>query len=120
MKISDSKGGYSEGIFKVTYTFDAESKAVHYILQTYQESAKGEAGTKSLLASGIADFNLKYSYRENNEIAWKDDWKKEYKIIPFGVKVSLFYSLQKEAQPVEFSETVLIPTGVVKEVTEGS
>lgn len=120
LKISDSKGGYSEGILKITYTFDANAKAVYYILQTYQESAKDESGTKSLLTSGISDFKLKYAYRQGDEIIWEDNWKKEEKLIPFGMKVSLSYPLQEEAQTVEFSETVLIPTGVLKEVTEGS
>ena len=118
MKISNPQGGYSEGIFKITYTFEAEDKAVYYILQTYGESAKGETGTKSLLASGVLDFKLQYAYLDLDMVVWKDEWKELN--IPLGVKVSLSYPSQSEGQVVEYSETFFIPTGTLKEATEGT
>lgn len=120
MKVSNPQGGYSEGIFEITYTFEAEDKAVYYILQTYEEYAKGETGTKSLLASGVLDFKLQYVYLDLDKVVWKDEWKKEELNIPLGVKVSLSYPSQSEGQVVEYSETFFIPTGTLKEATEGT
>lgn len=120
LRISDSKGGYIEGVFKITYTFNAQDKALYYILQTYQEDTKGEEGKKSLLASDVSDFKLKYAYLEGSEVIWKDYWNEEELNIPLGVKVSIAYPSENEGQAVEFSETIFIPTGIIKEETEGT
>ncbi|KPK39576.1 MAG: hypothetical protein AMJ78_08300 [Omnitrophica WOR_2 bacterium SM23_29] len=117
MKVSNPQGGYSEGIFKITYTFDAEDKVVYYVLQTYEETAKEESGTKSLLASGVSDFKLQYAYLDVDKIVWMDNWEKEELNIPLGVKVSLYYPSQNEGQVAEYSETIFIPTGILKEAT---
>ena len=114
LKILKPEDEYLEGIFKTTYTFDAGSKTLYYILQTYQESASGESPTKSLLTSGILDFRLKYAYRNGEEVTWKDNWAKEDKGIPFGVKLSLSYPPQAEGEVVLYSETILIPTGTLR------
>lgn len=118
MKVPNPQGGYSEGIFEMTYTFEAEDKAVYYILQTYEERAKKETGTKSLLASDVLDFKLQYAYLDLDKVVWKDGW--EELNIPLGVKVSLSYPSQSEGQVVEYSETFFIPTGTLKEATEGT
>jgi len=114
-RVLKSSNKYSEGIFKITYTFDAQAKSLYYILQTYEETVKEEEGTKSILTSGISGFQLKYAYLDGDEVIWMDDWQSDEVDIPFGVKVSLFYPSQNEGQDIEFSETILIPTGVLKE-----
>ena len=114
-RVLKSSNKYSEGIFKITYTFDAEAKSLYYILQTYQESVQEESGIKSILTSGISGFQLKYAYLDGEEVIWRDDWQSDEIDVPFGVKVSLFYPSQSKGQDIEFSETILIPTGALKE-----
>ncbi len=120
------------GTFKITYAIVKEEKeekqkgkevetySLYRILQTYQESVKGEKGTESLLASGVLDFKLQYAYLDLDKVVWKDEWKKEELNIPLGVKASLFYPSQGEGQVAEYSEAIFIPTGILKEATEGT
>lgn len=104
------------GVFKITYLFDKE--ALYYILQTYKETSGGESGSKSFLASGVSDFKLQYAYRDGDTIVWQDAWESENSDIPMGVKASLFYGSDSGGQPVEFADTILIPTGIVKDISE--
>lgn len=104
------------GVFKITYLLD--KKALYYILQTYKEATGGESGSRSLLASGVSDFKLRYAYRDGDKIVWQDDWESKDSDIPTGVKASLFYGADNGGQPVEFADTILIPTGILKDATE--
>ncbi len=114
-KVRNPKDVYSAGIVKLTYILDPETKVLYSVSQTYQEVSKGEEGTKSVLSSGIYEFKLMYAYTDGEEIVWEDEWDKENACIPFEVKVTLSYPSQAEGQIVEFSETVLIPTGTLME-----
>lgn len=118
LKITSPKDGYSEGIYKITYSFDEEAKTLYYILRTYKESLTEEDGNKSLLTSGVSDFKLEYAYKDGEEIVWDGRWKEQGADIPFGVKVHLTYLSQSEGEVVEFSETIFIPTGTLKDITE--
>jgi len=107
-----------DGVIKITYLFDKEAKALYYISQTYKEASGGENGNKSPLAYGISDLKLKYAYRDGENIIWQDDWESKESDIPKGVKASIYYEADNGGGPVEFFDTVLIPTGVVNDVSE--
>ena len=107
----------ANGIFRVTYEFDDGEKVVYRALQTYKENASGGAGTRSRLASGISGIKFQYSYKKDGKLVWDDSWPEDNKtfLIPFGVKVSLTYNPAGAAEPVVISQTVLIPTGTLKD-----
>ena len=108
----------ANGLFKVSYSYDAGERAVYRVLQTYKENANSQPGIRSRLASGISGFNLKFSYKKDGKIEWDDLWEEEKGDIPYGVKVFLAYSPIGVPQPVVISETILIPTGILKEKEE--
>lgn len=118
LEISNINGENLQGVFKVTYSLDAQS--IYYTLQSYEESSKGEEGTKTILASGFSELEFKYAYLDGSEVIWKDYWSEEEASIPLGVKITITYSSESEGQAVEFSEAVFIPTGIIKEETEGT
>ena len=105
----------ANGIFRVTYEFDDGEKVVYRALQTYKENASGGAGTRSRLASGISGIKFQYSYKKDGKLAWDDSWAEDNKAVPFGVKIFLTYSPGGVAEPVVISQTVLIPTGLMKD-----
>jgi len=105
----------SKGLFKVSYEFNGSENAVYKVVQTYKENASSEPGTRSRLVSGVSGFQLQYSYRNGDKIEWRDAWQEQENTLPFAVKVSLTYNPGGDAQPVVISQTVLIPTGVLKE-----
>lgn len=107
-----------EGVFKVTYLFDKEAKALYYLSQPYKEALTGAEGVKSLLASGVSGLKVKYAYLDGDEVIWQDDWRDKEHGIPMGVKAALSYNSDKEGQTVEFDDTVFIPTGVIKDISE--
>lgn len=104
----------ANGLFKVSYEFDSSKNEIYKVVWTYKENFSAQPGTRSRLASGISDFKLQYSYTKDEKIEWSDTWE-EANIVPIAVKVSLTYNPGGEAQPVAISETVWIPTGVLKE-----
>jgi len=105
----------SSGIFRVTYAFDGAEKSVYRVLQTYKDNASGGAGTRSRLASGISGIKFQYSYKKEGKLVWEDSWPEDNQAVPFGVKISLTYNTAGAALPVVFSQTVLVPTGILKD-----
>lgn len=108
----------ANGLFKVSYEFDSSKNEIYKVVWTYKESASAQPGTRSRLASGISDFKLQYSYKKDEKIEWSDTWEEEANIVPFAVRVSLTYNPVGDAQPAAISQTILIPTGVLKEKEE--
>jgi type II secretion system protein J len=106
-----------EGVSKVTYLFDKEARALYYISQPYKEALAGAEGVKSLLASGVSDLKVKYAYLDGDDVVWQDGWKDKDHGIPMGVKAALSYDTDN-GQTVEFDDTVFVPTGVIKDVSE--
>lgn len=121
------KGEGSKGTIKLTYYLKndgtdpdgKEVKSVYRKLQTYEESAKEGAGVESVLVSRISGFELEYIYYAGEEIVWEKEWKKKDDSIlgaaPFAVKASLVYPSRDGDKPIKFSETIIIPTGALKE-----
>ena len=105
----------ANGIFRVTYGFDDGEKAVYRVLQTYKDNASGGAGIKSRVASGISSIKFQYSCKKDGKFTWNDSWPEDNKTVPFGVKVCLTYSLAGAAEPFVVSQTILIPTGILKD-----
>lgn len=119
LKVRNPDGSYTEGVYKITYTYDSQAQALYRILQTYEEAEKENTGVKSLLLSNISQFELSYSYLDVDKIIWKDSWEKEDWQLPLGVKIKLNYKLKEGEGSVEFSETVLVPIGTLRESSEG-
>ena len=105
----------ANGLFKVSYEFNGSENAVYKVVQTYKENASGEPGVRSRLVSGLSGFQLQYSYKNGEKIEWRDAWQEQENIVPFAVKISLTYNPGGETQPAVISQTVVIPTGVLKE-----
>jgi prepilin-type N-terminal cleavage/methylation domain-containing protein len=105
----------ANGVFRVTYKLDAGGKTVYKVLQTYRDVAAGGAGISSRLASAISGIKFQYSYKKDGKLVWEDSWPEDNKAVPFGVKVFLTYSPAAGAEPVVISQTVLIPTGLLKD-----
>ncbi len=110
----------TEGVFKITYKLvkeENESKALYRISQTYEQLAKDELGSGSIVVGGLSNFELKYAFKNEEEIDWGDDWQGQGANIPLGVRVILYFPAGDEEKSVGFSETILIPTGTVKKET---
>lgn len=127
----------SEGIFKITYYLKKdedekvqgnltkeETRSLYRKVQAYKESLKEEEqqGSESILSTHILDLEFKYAYKEDAEKIWWDkEWKKNpweetaFGLIPFAVKISLSYPSKNEGEKITFSETVIIPTGRLKQ-----
>ncbi|MFH0771647.1 MAG: prepilin-type N-terminal cleavage/methylation domain-containing protein [Candidatus Omnitrophota bacterium] len=126
---SDSVCG---GVFEMEYFIEEDSgadksagaaeKSLYRICRTYKESLQEDSelkkdAAKSLLISGLSGFKLRYARREDENIIWVDNWEKDNKCIPFGVELSLiFASSRADETPIVFSEIILMPTGVLKEI----
>ena len=105
----------ANGLFRMTYEFDGGEKAVYRVLRTYKDNASGGAGTRSRMALGISGIKFQYSYKKDGKLAWDDSWAEDNKAVPFGVKIFLTYSPGGVAEPIVISQTVLIPTGLMKD-----
>lgn len=105
----------ANGLFKVSYEFNSAENAVYMIVWTYKENASVQPGARSRLVSGISGFKLQYSYKTDEKIEWSDVWEEQNNVIPFAVRVSLTFNPSGAAQPSVISQTILIPTGVLKE-----
>lgn len=108
----------SNGLFKVSYEFMGEEGAVDRVLWTYKEQAAGLPGMRSRLASEVTDLKLQYSYKNEGKIEWYDTWEETKNVVPFAVKLSLAYKPGGAAEPEVVSQTVIIPTGTLKEKGE--
>ncbi len=105
----------ANGLFKGSYEFNGPDNAVYKVVQTFKENALGEPGARSRLISGVSGFKLQYSYKNGEKIEWRDTWQEQENIVPFAVKISLTYNPGGAAQSAVISQTVVIPTGVLKE-----
>lgn len=112
-----------DGIHKLTCSFEKASGSLYYVLVPYRQilshgDATKEEAAGPVLASGLSDVKFQYAYKDADGILWKDEWRKEDDIVPMGVRISLFYPSGKEEQAVEFSETVFIPVGTIKDLSD--
>lgn len=107
-----------DGIFKSGYFFDAGNKTVSYILQTYKESFAADS-VSCAISSEVLSFTLQYAYMEDDKVVWKDKWDKKDADIPMGVKIRLSYPARGDASFLEWTQTVSIPVGTLKEVPAG-
>lgn len=105
----------ANGLFKVLYEFNSAENAVYKVVRTYKENASGDTGTKSRLVSGISGIKFQYSYKRDENVVWDDSWPEDNKAVPFGVKIFLTYNPAGAVEPLVISQTVLIPTGELKD-----
>lgn len=112
LRTADSKEGYPAGIYKVTYKLE-ETQSLHRVLRSYRQyvNIEGEEDSGSVFISGLSGFKLEYAYTKEGVIDWQSTWKDEQEVLPFMVKVTLSFPSQGKAEPVGFTETILIPTG---------
>lgn len=115
LRIADSKEGYPAGIYKITYKLE-ETQSLHRVLRSYRQyvNIEGEEDSGSVFISGLSGFKLEYAYAKGGGIDWQSTWKDEQEVLPFMVKVTLSFPSQGKAEPVDFTETILIPTGELK------
>lgn len=112
LRTADSKEGYPAGIYKVTYK-SGEAQSLRRVLQSYRQyvDIEGEEDSGSVFLSGLSGFKLEYAYADVEEIGWQSAWKDKQGALPFMVKVTLSFPSQGKAGPVDFTETIAIPTG---------
>lgn len=101
----------SNGIYRVTYFYDPESRTVYKATRTYSENDKGEAGTISKVASNLSEFSIAFAYKEDGKVVWQGSWDEENDAVPYGVKISF----RPSAGEKQYLLTVPIPTGTLKE-----
>lgn len=124
LRTADSKEGYPAGIYKATYKVvkeekksdkeDGQTQSLCRILRSYRQyvdPVEGEEDPGSVFLSGLSGFKLEYAYADGEEIGWQPAWKDKQGALPFMVKVTLSFPSQGKAGPVDFTETITIPTG---------
>ncbi|MFA5316062.1 MAG: prepilin-type N-terminal cleavage/methylation domain-containing protein [Dehalococcoidales bacterium] len=103
------------GISRVRYEYDEGLGSVKRILQNYRQYAAGEQGRVSTAATGISDLKFSYSFKKDGKLEWLDAWQSANGSLPFGVKIVSRFKPEGSGKSLEYSNTVIIPSGVIEE-----
>lgn len=105
-------------LVKVAYRFDEDADELIRIKADKSLGFDVEKAEKEILLNGVEEFKLEYCYDSGDDddpYLWKEEWEDEDLRIPRGVRVTFHIETENKKEPLEFTKTIFIPTGILGE-----
>ena len=109
-------------LVKIQYEYDrTDSRLVRRAADMASGFNIDEAEGEEVLA-GVEEFKFNYCYASGEEFepySWEDEWKSDVSLMPRGVRMVMRVRPAENIGPLEFTKTILIPTGELGEKDVG-